>query len=1446
MSDSTKIEVPSKKRRALKRVMKKDKAKTFKQKRNLNTSLSSLSKSFNRSVTSRVIKQTLQSNNRQLAMTLEKTRKDLRMASNVIMDQKREIIGLQTQVTTYKHLAGLKPDEIEHEVQIRMEKYISELKNHLGKMGQQLFDATASLGEAMDLCMNVSRRSTGSCRSSSMCLISDDDGDFHHGQIVRAPLHQTKILMTDSPTRSLPQRVARLDMSIITEQSMLIDDVLQPDEMMELPVEEGIEEEVLEEEKQNTIETVDNEDIHAKTRSKKRKQKKTEKESQQLEEVNLSENIDTQKKGINNIELDDKQTNIEITDQQTHDKSSEHEGKKKKQNISGNPMESTNTLEKVKDDQFKKVSKKKEKNTAKNNEQPSKKDRRGTFVLPNLESSTNMTDKLNQDVSPDDPNTKCPKETVYLPDKVESEDNEITKQDKNRRGTFVVPSGTLQKPTKSKDRRETFVVAENTQEVVTSKSQENISMKKETLPPKSSKSDTSVNSNEDKRKTFLVPSSKDAFLLPVAMRKPTADSHGDTDVTEYFNSDMDFTEIIDNSKGIILETSETKADNQKKSKGIILETSDTKADNQKKVKSTKNSDKKGKSTAPVDKMDKNDINKKGKNPEVVNDNLKDNSKIEDKKTEGHQSAVEFRLPKPGKIVFAASRKMFDGTRERVPTKLPQRSRSKTKIKLTKHETDDSNVKSMFDFHERTPTVLKHASSVYDMSMDVSVHGEKESYGTFRDKLNSQTTDSQMNDHKIQSFHTNDAKLQSDQTDNQELKSDQNKKSAAGEKKIISKESNGKGEIIYNLPLKGCSPDIPKKTSRSRSKSKGRAQERERSESRGRSKSRGKRITVMNQDVDEGQSVSSNESQKSKSEGKASENEDIDVEISVNPKSPVGSLNEKKNDEGSIEDDRPNKSRSRSCGRPKKYNDGIVENIKQATTRSKSRGRSKARKTENDANNKDHVIESQTKEEKRSRSRGRSRTRKHDELKDQDLGEPEFIPSKTITRSKSRGRIRSEALSEVIGSRESDSEETVSQEPDILSNADIPDSNKVSANSNEQDEEKLKNSRSNIQKSRSCGSELKKSKESDNAGSNYQTGRSKSFIAPKTDLSDEDDFQTSKILKKKSRTKPKSNKGEDHPLDQLFKNARKKSFPENSFSCENTENKNIVETVHAICETPLKPRDEIIKDNSENEEEILVEESPVKIDLMCVTKRSRSRSHKLDRNQDFDTKEQEHVPDKCLEQEHLPDKCLEQEHVPDKCLEQEHVPDKCLEQVTGTEISSKTLNKDSESKKEHTAFDIVLKEGRGKRRHDSSSEVRSEKKKKAKKEDKENSGTGTSSSLSLLKKRLASLGPKMKHESMESPIKGANIDKLESKNVPSPALVMKKPEENISPNVLLNESKEFKNNRSLDEDGVTTPNAKNVLEEPRSRRRAANVCYKEKPLHAKLRREDVLAGKKLIG
>lgn len=56
-----------------------------------------------------------------------------------------------------------------------MEKYITELKTHQDKI---IFYATKRLRDAMDLCLNVSRKSTcGSGRSSTWSIISDDVGD---------------------------------------------------------------------------------------------------------------------------------------------------------------------------------------------------------------------------------------------------------------------------------------------------------------------------------------------------------------------------------------------------------------------------------------------------------------------------------------------------------------------------------------------------------------------------------------------------------------------------------------------------------------------------------------------------------------------------------------------------------------------------------------------------------------------------------------------------------------------------------------------------------------------------------------------------------------------------------------------------------------------------------------------------------------------------------------------------------------------------------------------------------------------------------------------------------------------------------------------------------------------------------------------------------------------
>jgi hypothetical protein len=69
-----------------------------------------------------------------------------------------------------------------------LQKYVTELKMHHGNIGQKLFDATKSLGDAMDLCINMSRRSTcGSACSSTLSVMSDDEGDNHQAvRLVRS------------------------------------------------------------------------------------------------------------------------------------------------------------------------------------------------------------------------------------------------------------------------------------------------------------------------------------------------------------------------------------------------------------------------------------------------------------------------------------------------------------------------------------------------------------------------------------------------------------------------------------------------------------------------------------------------------------------------------------------------------------------------------------------------------------------------------------------------------------------------------------------------------------------------------------------------------------------------------------------------------------------------------------------------------------------------------------------------------------------------------------------------------------------------------------------------------------------------------------------------------------------------------------------------------------
>jgi hypothetical protein len=77
-----------------------------------------------------------------------------------------------------------------------MEIYITELKTHQDKL---LFIATKRLGDVMNLCLNVSRRSTcGSGLSSTLSVISDDVGDSH--QADRPEKLQSHVLVRSSQT----------------------------------------------------------------------------------------------------------------------------------------------------------------------------------------------------------------------------------------------------------------------------------------------------------------------------------------------------------------------------------------------------------------------------------------------------------------------------------------------------------------------------------------------------------------------------------------------------------------------------------------------------------------------------------------------------------------------------------------------------------------------------------------------------------------------------------------------------------------------------------------------------------------------------------------------------------------------------------------------------------------------------------------------------------------------------------------------------------------------------------------------------------------------------------------------------------------------------------------------------------------------------------------------
>ena len=118
--------------------------------------------------------------------------------------------------------------------------------------------------------------------------------------------------------------------------------------------------------------------------------------------------------------------------------------------------------------------------------------------------------------------------------------------------------------------------------------------------------------------------------------------------------------------------------------------------------------------------------------------------------------VELRLPKPGKIIFSATRKNIAGIRLS-----PQKVRSKKKLAELKKNELTAEPKNLFDFHDKTPQMLVKKpepaeTGIYDVSLNDSVYGTCQSLGEYRERVAMAKRISSVNGNCIPSSSTSDA------------------------------------------------------------------------------------------------------------------------------------------------------------------------------------------------------------------------------------------------------------------------------------------------------------------------------------------------------------------------------------------------------------------------------------------------------------------------------------------------------------------------------------------------------------------------------------------------------------------------------------------------------------------------------------------------------------------
>ncbi|XP_071108764.1 NK-tumor recognition protein-like [Haliotis cracherodii] len=335
---------------------------------------------------------------------------------------------------------------------------------------------------------------------------------------------------------------------------------------------------------------------------------------------------------------------------------------------------------------------------------------------------------------------------------------------RDRRGTFVVPAPPPQleaAPTEDsskQDRRGTFVVNKPL-------------LENEEKPKKDPKRETFVLSRSPAAPAQLIKSVKtdqEVFKVPLPVCDPD-------DVTVYLNSDMELTEVINIEQISVARPADILPPEDENPKSEVKDKTKTGSGKPTQtIEKSKSKIAKSTSLTSISAKEKKDV-KLSKSDSDISKESDDSSK----------PAVVLQLRKPGKIVFTASRKDYDGSRKAIPSRLPSRPRTKSKKEMK--DIKDSiaanypSPKNIFDFHDKTPVHLAEKSRVQPSVYDISI---------------------------------NDSTVQPS-VDKPEGKDNQ-----------INGETTKKGDqkcdsvsVTYNMPLKG-SPDEKKVGARSRSRSRG--------------------------------------------------------------------------------------------------------------------------------------------------------------------------------------------------------------------------------------------------------------------------------------------------------------------------------------------------------------------------------------------------------------------------------------------------------------------------------------------------------------------------------------------------------------------------------------------------------------------------------------------------